>query len=113
MAASERLPATLLRIHLGESDRHHGRPVYEVIVHRAHAMGLAGATVLRGPMSFGARSIVHTSKVLRLSEELPMVVEIIDDRSKLEAFLPVLDEVMTSGVATLHDVEVIHYRNGD
>lgn len=109
MSAMPPETATVLRIHLGESDRHHGRPVYEAIVRRAHEIGLAGATVLRGPMSFGARSVVHTSKVLRLSEDLPIVVEIIDERAKLEEILPFLDEAMSSGVATMHEVDAIHY----
>jgi len=101
--------ATLLRIHLGESDRIHGRPVYEAIVLKAREMHLAGATVLRGSMGFGKSSRLHTAKVLRLSGDLPVVVEIVDAEEKIQAFLPRLDELMTAGLVTLERVRVLHY----
>jgi PII-like signaling protein len=100
----------LLRIYLGESDHFDGKPLYEAIVLKARAAHLAGATVLRGPMSFGASSRLHTAKVLRLSEDLPVVIEIVDERGRIEAFLPTLEAMMTSGIATLEGVDVVHYR---
>jgi PII-like signaling protein len=100
----------LLRIFVGESDRHGHRPLYEEIVLRAREAGLAGATVLRGVMGFGKHSLIHTAKILRLSEDLPMVVEVVDSREKIEEFLPVLDELITDGLVTLERVNVIHYR---
>ncbi len=100
----------LLRIFVGESDRHGHRPLYEAIVTRARESGLAGATVLRGVMGFGKHSVLHTAKVLRLSEDLPMVVEIVDSLPKVEQFLPVLDEMIEDGMVTLEKVRVIHYR---
>jgi len=100
----------LLRVFVGESDRHGHRPLYEAIVLKAREAGLAGATVLRGVMGFGRRSILHTAKILRLSEDLPMVVEIVDTREKIEGFLPVLDAMIAEGLVTLERVKVIHYR---
>ena len=100
----------LLRIFVGESDRHGHRPLYEEIVLKAREAGLAGATVLRGVMGFGKHSFIHTTKILRLSEDLPMVVEVVDSREKIEKFLPVLDELLTDGLVTLERVNVIHYR---
>jgi PII-like signaling protein len=100
----------LLRVFVGESDRHGHRPLYEVIVLKAREAGLAGATVLRGVMGFGRRSLIHTTKILRLSEDLPMVVEIVDSREKIEGFLPALDEMISDGLVTLERVKVIHYR---
>jgi PII-like signaling protein len=91
----------LLRIFIGETDRHEGRPLYEWIVHRAREHGLAGATVLRGLEGFGAHSRIHTAKVLRLSADLPIVIEIVDTREKIEDFLPVIDGAITEGLATL------------
>jgi len=105
--------AELLRIFVGESDKHHGRPLYEVIVQEARRRGLAGATVLRGTMGFGANSRIHTAKILRLSEDLPMVVEIVDEPDKIAAFLPDLDEMIDEGLVTLERVRVILYRHGD
>jgi PII-like signaling protein len=99
-----------MRVFIGESDRHEGRPLYEAIVLRARACGLAGATVLRSPMGFGANSRLHTAKILRLSDDLPMVVEIIDEEAKIEAFLPVLDTMMDGGLVTLEKVRVIRYQ---
>ena len=100
---------TLLRVFMGENDRAGHQPLYEVLVTKAREMGLAGATVLRGPLGYGASSHLHTAKILRLSTDLPMVVEIVDTRQKIEAFLPVLDELMEGGVATLEQVEVLRY----
>lgn len=101
----------LLRIFLGESDRYEGRPLYESIVLKARELGLAGATVLRSPMGFGATSHLHTAKILRLSDDLPMIVEIVDAEEKLNAFLPVLDGMMDGGLVTLEKVKVLHYRS--
>jgi PII-like signaling protein len=103
----------LLRIFLGESDRHDGDPLYESIVLKAREAGLAGATVLRGAMGFGASSRLHTSKILRLSADLPLVIEIVDTEEKINAFLPILDGMMGGGLVTLEKVRVIHYRNGN
>jgi len=100
----------LLRIFIGESDRWQHRPLYEVIVLKARELHLAGATVLRGPMGFGKSSRLHTAKILRLSMDLPLVIEIIDSEEKLTAFLPVLDEMMKGGLVTLEKVKVIDYR---
>jgi PII-like signaling protein len=102
--------ATLLRIFLGESDRWKHQPLYEAIVLKAREMHLAGATVLRGPMGFGKSSRLHTAKILRLSMDLPVVVEIVDAEEKIQSFLPVLDEMMKGGLVTLEKVKVIHYR---
>ena len=101
--------AVLLRIFLGESDRCEGRPLYEAIVLAARERKLAGATVLRGPMGYGHSSHLHTSRILRLSEDLPLVIEIVDDREKIEAFLPELDEMMISGLVTTEKVQVLRY----
>lgn len=101
----------LLRIFLGEADRWEGRPLYEAVVLKAREEGLAGATVLRGVMGYGAHSRLHTVKVLRLSEDLPMVVEIVDTEEKLRAFLPWLDEAVTEGLVTLEKVRVLRYRS--
>ena len=100
----------LLRIFIGESDRDGHKPLYESIVLKGREAGLAGVTVLRGVMGFGRHSIVHTAKILRLSEDLPMIVEIVDSLEKIEAFLPLLDELITDGLVTLEKVRVIHYR---
>ena len=103
--------AMLLRIFIGESDKSGNRPLYELIVEEARAGGMAGATVLRGCLGFGATSRIHTSKVLRLSEDLPMVVEIVDAEDKIEAFLPKLDSMITEGLITLEKVRIIAYRH--
>src|SRR3982751_5861458 len=100
----------LLRIFIGESDKVGPKPLYEVIALKAREAGLAGATVLRGVMGFGKNSILHTAKILRLSEDLPMVVEIADSLEKIEQFLPLLDEMITDGLVTLERVRVIQYR---
>src|ERR1700748_508936 len=101
--------ALLLRIFFGEDDKLGGRPLYEAIVLKAREMHLAGATVLRGPMGFGASSRLHTAKILRLSEDLPLVIEIVDSEQKINAFLPMLDAMMTSGLITLEKVQVLQY----
>jgi len=102
--------AMLLRVFLGESDRWNHQPLYEAIVLKARAMHLAGATVLRGVMGFGKSSRLHTAKILRLSMDLPLVIEIVDTEEKINAFLPVLEEMMQSGLVTLEKVRVIDYR---
>src|SRR5256885_17021162 len=104
--------ATLLRIFIGESDRWRHQPLYEAIVLKARELHLAGATVLRGPMGFGKSSRLHTAKILRLSMDLPMVIEIVDEEAKIQAFLPFLDEMMKGGLVTLEKVRVIDYRAG-
>jgi len=100
----------LLRIFVGENDRHGGVPLYEWIVREARHAGLAGATVLRGVEGFGAHSRLHTARVLRLSSDLPIVIEIVDTREKIEAFLPVIDDAIEEGLATIEKVEVRFYR---
>ena len=100
----------LLRIFIGESDHWHGKPLYEAIVLKARELHLAGATVLRGPMGFGAHSRLHTTKVLRLSEDLPMVVEIVDSKEKIDELLPHIDAMVGEGLVTLEKVQVIKYR---
>ena len=103
----------LLRIFLGESDRWHHQPLYEAIVLKAREAHLAGATVLRGPMGFGKASRLHTAKILRLSMDLPVVIEIVDAEEKIRAFLPILDPMMQGGLVTLENVHVVHYRSPD
>jgi PII-like signaling protein len=105
--------AVILRIFFGESDRFEHKPLYEAIVLKAREMHLAGATVLRGPMGFGKSSRLHTSKILRLSLDLPMVIEIVDSEENIRAFLPVLDGMMGGGLITLEKVQVIDYRAAD
>jgi PII-like signaling protein len=104
--------AVLLRIYVGESDRWQHQPLYEAIVLKARELHLAGATVLRGPMGFGAASRIHTAKILRLSMDLPIVIEIVDTNDKVQALLPFLDEMMDGGLVTLDKIKVIHYREG-
>ncbi len=103
--------ASLLRIFIGESDKADGKPLYEVIVQEARRRGLAGATVLRGFLGFGAASRIHTAKILRLSEDLPIVVEIVDKPERIEAFLPDLDGLIGEGLVTLEKVRIIAYRH--
>ncbi len=102
----------LLRIFVGESDKINGKPLVELIVNEARKRGMAGATVLRGFLGFGAHSRIHTSKVLRLSEDLPVVIEIVDRKDRMDAFLPELDAMITEGLVTLEPVKVIAYRHG-
>jgi uncharacterized protein len=101
--------AVLLRIFIGEQDRFHGKPLYESIVMKAREVHLAGATVLRGPMGFGHSSRLHTAKILRLSEDLPLVIEIVDGEDKINAFLPLLDAMMGSGLVTMEKVKIVQY----
>ena len=102
----------LLRIFIGENDKHEGQPLYEWIVRKAREGGLAGATVLRGLEGFGAHSRLHTAKILRLSSDLPIVVEIVDTEDKIESFLPLIDDAVGEGLATVERVEVHFYRAG-
>lgn len=101
--------AQRLRIYLGESDRHHHQPLFEAIVLKAREAHLAGATVLRGPMGFGHSSHLHTAKILRLSSDLPVVIEIIDSPEKVQAFLPTLQPMLQGGLVTTDTVQVLHY----
>ena len=105
--------AARLRIYLGESDRWEHKPLYEAIVLAARAAHLAGATVLRGPMGFGKSSRLHTAKILRLSLDLPLVIELVDSEENLNAFLPTLDKMIGGGLVTLEKVRVLHYRAGE
>ncbi len=109
------LPETgqLLRIFIGEDDKHEGIPLYEWIVKMARESGLAGATVLRGLEGFGAHSRLHTTKILRLSTDLPIVIEILDTPEKIEGFLPLIDDAIKEGLATLEKVEIKFYRSGE
>src|SRR5690242_9099217 len=103
--------AVLLRIFIGEADRWQHRPLYEAIVMKARELQLAGATVLRGPMGFGKSSRLHTAKILRLSMDLPVVIEIVDTEENINKLLPALDEMMGGGLVTLEKAKVIHYRH--
>lgn len=102
----------LLRIFIGENDRHEGLPLYEWIVRQARENGLAGATVLRGLEGYGAHSRLHKAKILRLSSDLPLVVEIVDTEEKIQSFLPLIDDAVSEGLATVERVEVHFYRSG-
>jgi len=104
--------AVLLRIFIGESDRWQHKPLYEAIVLKARQLHLAGATVLRGPMGFGKSSRLHTAKILRLSVDLPLVIEIVDSDEKIQSFLPELDKMIGGGLVTLEKVKVLEYRGG-
>ena len=104
--------ALLLRIYIGESDRWQHQPLYEAIVLKARELHLAGATVLRGPMGFGAASRIHTAKILRLSMDLPMVIEIVDTEEKVKSLLPFLEQMMDGGLVTMEKIKVIHYGHG-
>lgn len=105
--------AVLLRVFIGESARFDGKPLYESIVLKARDVGIGGATVLRGPLGFGRSSQLHSAKILRLSEDLPVIIEIVDSQEKIDAFLPVLDEMMgkNSGLITVEKVQVLKYGN--
>ena len=102
----------LLRIFIGESDKWKGLPLYEAIILKARETGIAGATMLRGLMGYGANSRIHTAKILRLSEDLPIVVEIVDGREKIAALLPLIEEMVGDGLITLENVRVLQYRSG-
>ncbi len=101
---------TLVRIFIGESDTWHGRPLYQAIVETAREHGIAGATVLRGIQGYGASSRIHTAHILRLSEDLPLIVEMVDTTENVERVLPLIDEMVTEGLVTLEPVQVISYR---
>ena len=103
----------LLRIFIGESDKWHGKPLYEAIVLKAREIHMAGATVLRGPMGFGAHSRLHTTKIMRLSEDLPMIVEIVDAKEMIDELMPHIDAMVQEGLVTLEPVQVIKYRAGN
>ena len=103
--------AVLLRVFIGEGDRWEHRPLYEAIVLKARELHLAGATVLRGPMGFGKSSRLHTAKILRLSMNLPLVIEIVDSEEKINSFLPTLDTMIGGGLVTLENVKVVQYRS--
>ena len=102
----------LIRIFIGETARWHHQPLYEAIVLKARELHLAGATVLRATMGFGKSSRLHTTKILRLSMDLPLIIEVVDSEEKINEFLPVLDTMMGSGLVTLEKARVIHYRSG-
>jgi PII-like signaling protein len=102
---------TLMRVHIGESDKHQGRPLYQVIVETLRERGFAGATVLRGIMGFGSESkVVHSDRILRLSLDLPIVVEVVDEEEKIQGILPILDEMVSGGLITMERVSVVLYR---
>jgi hypothetical protein len=103
----------LVRIFIGESDTWHGKPLYQALVRRAREEGLAGATVTRGIEGFGARSHLHTARILRLSEDLPVVVEIVDTAERIDALLPILDEMVGDGMVTIERVHILTYRASD
>ena len=105
--------AELLRVFIGESDRYGGKPLYQAIVEEARRRGMAGATVLRGTLGFGVHSRLHSAKVLRLSEDLPMVVEIVDSPERIGEFIPELDKMVGEGLITLEKIKVIAYRHGE
>jgi PII-like signaling protein len=104
--------AVLLRIFIGESERSDHKPLYEAIVLKARELQLGGATVIRGPMGFGRSSHLHSAKILRISEDLPMIIEIVDSQAKIDAFIPVLDQMMGSGLITVEKVQVLQYGDG-
>lgn len=103
----------LLRIFIGENDTWHGKPLYQAIVERVREEGLAGATVLRGVEGFGASSRIHTARILRLSEDLPVVIEIVDTAEQIDRVLPILDEMVTEGMVTTEPVHIVAYRSRD
>jgi PII-like signaling protein len=107
----EKIEASLLRIFIGDRDKHGHMPLYEAIVLKARELHLAGATVLRSPMGFGKSSRMHTTKILQLSSDMPLIIEIVDVPEKIEAFLPVLDEMMDGGLVTVEKVQIIRYRS--
>lgn len=103
----------LLRIFVGESDTWHGKPLYQAIVQRVREEGLAGATVVRGIEGFGANSRIHTTRILRLSQDLPVVIEVADSEERIARVLPILDEMVTEGLVTLERVDIIAYRSAE
>lgn len=102
----------LLRIFIGESDRHGGQPLFTAIVERARHAGLSGATVFKGIEGFGGHSVVHAARIFDLSTDLPVLIEIVDTEEKIEAFIPVLDEMVHEGLITMENVQVIRYKTG-
>jgi uncharacterized protein len=106
-------PGKWMRIYIGESDRWHGKPLYQALVELLRREGLAGATVLRGVEGFGGHSRIHTARVLRLSEDLPLVVEVVDRAERIEAILPQIDAMVSEGLVTIMDVDVLMYRSGN
>jgi len=102
----------LLRIFIGDSDRHERKPLHEALLQKARELGLSGATVLQGSMGFGAHSVVHSDKILAMSSDLPIVIELVDTREKIERLLPHIDQMVTEGLITMEDVKVIAYRHG-
>lgn len=108
----ESVEGNVMRIFVGETDTRHGRPLYELIVEKAKALDLAGATVFRGIMGYGAHRRLHTAKLLRLSEDLPVVVEIVDRPENLEKLIPFLDDIVKEGIVTMEPVKIIKYRDG-
>ena len=100
----------LIRIFISENDKHSGRPLYEAIVDKAFKMGLAGATVLRGVLGFGSHNKVHTAKILRLSEELPIIIEIVDDNEKIDRFVSEIDPMINGGIITVEKIDVMFYK---
>jgi PII-like signaling protein len=104
--------ARRVRVYIGESDQWHGKPLYTAIVERCRAEGLAGATVLRGIESYGANSRIHTARILRLSEDLPIVIDIVDRTERIDTLLPILDEMVTEGLITLEEIHVVKYVHG-
>jgi PII-like signaling protein len=104
--------ARRVRVYIGESDQWHGKPLHTAIVERCRREGLAGATVLRGIEGFGAHSRIHTARILRLSEDLPVVVEIVDRAERIDQLMPILDEMVTEGLVTVEDVHVVKYAHG-
>ncbi|MBI5642100.1 MAG: DUF190 domain-containing protein [Deltaproteobacteria bacterium] len=107
------LEAELVRVFIGESDKYGGKPLYQAIVEEARKRGMAGATAVRGTLGFGVHSRIHTSKVLRLSEDLPMIVEIVDKTERIEEFLPHLDSMVKEGLITIEKVRVFAYRHDE
>ena len=105
--------ALLARIYIGESDKHAGRPLYEAIVLLLRERGLAGATVLRGIEGYGRHARIHTTRILRLSEDLPILIEVVDEEDKVRAVLPELDEMVSEGLITLERIDVVTYRSSD
>lgn len=105
--------SVLLRIFIGETDKFDGRPLYKAIVEKARKRGMAGATVIRGILGFGANSRIHTSQILRLSEDLPLVIEIVDSEERINVFLPELDKMIGEGLVTLEKVRIITYRHNN
>lgn len=103
--------AVLLRVFIGENDKHHGKPLYEQIVLKARELNLAGATVLRGILGFGADSRLHSAKLLELSEDLPVVIEVVDTKENIDRLMPFIDQNVTEGLVTLEDIRVIKYRH--